>query len=296
MLGNTAPKTAPNSTLMGSIKNTAPKIAPSSFTSLGSITNGTKSTMLNMKNSAKTIFNKFPSDIREPIKQSISTSNSPIISIPVIVTLGMCIVLFILVVLFHTQISLGLQFIWEKIQEFIKRDTPIVPVIPDVPKEADNIEKEVEKIMPIRKEVFNIADDKYKYSDAEPLCKAFGAELATYDQVKDAWNKGADWCNYGWVKGQSALYPTQESTYNKLQSGAKDQRMSCGVPGINGGYFDNPDLKFGVNCYGTKPSEANARKQPVLTPGALEYNKKVQSFKDEMSEIAVNPFNEKSWA
>ena len=33
---------------------------------------------------------------------------------------------------------------------------------------------------------------------------AFDAELASYDQVKDAWQKGADWCNYGWVKGQAA--------------------------------------------------------------------------------------------
>ena len=62
---------------------------------------------------------------------------------------------------------------------------------------------------------------------------AFGAELATYDQVRDAWKSGADWCNYGWVKGQAAVYPTQQETYDKLQTGAEDQRMACGMPGVN---------------------------------------------------------------
>ena len=134
------------------------------------------------------------------------------------------------------------------------------------------------------------------------MCKAFGAELATYDQVKEAWDKGADWCNYGWVKGQSAVYPTQEATYNKLQAGPEDQRDACGVPGVNGGFFDNPELRFGVNCYGKKPSEneADARKimaqNANLTPGALEYNKKVQNYKTEMGQIPVNPFKPNLWS
>jgi hypothetical protein len=93
------------------------------------------------------------------------------------------------------------------------------------------------KIMP-GTEVFNISSNRYTYNDAEPLCKALGAELATYDQVKDAWTKGADWCNYGWVKGQMAVYPTSEETYQKTQGGSEEGRQACGRPGINGGYFD----------------------------------------------------------
>jgi hypothetical protein len=156
-------------------------------------------------------------------------------------------------------------------------------------------------MIPSVKEVFNIADNKYKYGDAEPLCKAYGAELATYDQVKDAWDKGADWCNYGWIKGQAAVYPTQESTFNKLQAGPNDQKGACGVTGINGGYFDNPDLRFGVNCYGSKPSKSDAddraqQRQKDLTPGALEYDRKVQEYKSERSEIALSPFNSTQWA
>jgi hypothetical protein len=156
-------------------------------------------------------------------------------------------------------------------------------------------------MLPGKKEVFNIASGKYTYTDAEPLCKAFGAELATYDQVKDAWNKGADWCNYGWVKGQAAVYPTQQTSYDKLQAGPEDQRMSCGVPGVNGGYFDNPELRFGVNCYGSKPTENETdtrfleEKKHNLTADALIYDKKVHDYKANMKQIPVNPFKTGSW-
>ena len=27
-----------------------------------------------------------------------------------------------------------------------------------------------------------------------------------------------------------------------------------GKPGVNGGYFENPEYKFGANCCGVKPS------------------------------------------
>ena len=119
--------------------------------------------------------------------------------------------------------------------------------------------------------------------------------------MKDAWQKGADWCNYGWVKGQAAVFPTQESTYNNLQAGPEDQRMACGVPGVNGGYFDNPELRFGVNCYGVKPSENEADARAImaqngdLTPAALEFDRKVQGYKTKMGQIPVNPFKAGTW-
>jgi Na+-transporting methylmalonyl-CoA/oxaloacetate decarboxylase gamma subunit len=57
-------------------------------------------------------------------------------------------------------------------------------------------------------EVFNISKNVYTFNDAAAVCAAAGAELATYDQVKAAYDKGADWCNYGWIIGQMAVYPT----------------------------------------------------------------------------------------
>ena len=68
----------------------------------------------------------------------------------------------------------------------------------------------------------------------------------------EAYKNGANWCNYGWSAEQLALYPIQKGYHNELQ---KDDRRKyeCGVPGLNGGFFQNKDYKFGVNCYGVKP-------------------------------------------
>jgi hypothetical protein len=128
-----------------------------------------------------------------------------------------------------------------------------------------------------------------------------GAELATYEQVKDSWEKGADWCNYGWVKGQTAVYPTQKATWEKIQAGPEEQRTSCGVPGLNGGFFDNPELRFGVNCYGPKPNQsqhdaAKAGLGMPLSPEALEVEKKVAKFRSEASSLGVMPFNREKWS
>ena len=181
-------------------------------------------------------------------------------------------------------------------------DRPIAPQ--DItPSEKALSKPLVEKILPNvgSPEVFNISKNTFSYYDAEPLCKALGAELATYDQVKRAWEKGADWCNYGWVKGQAAVYPTQKSTWEQIQAGPEDQRTSCGVPGLNGGYFDNPELRFGVSCYGEKPSqsqhdEAEMNKGAPLSPGALEVQKKVAKFRTEAASIGVMPFSADKWS
>lgn len=164
-----------------------------------------------------------------------------------------------------------------------------------------NAQAVMEKILPGGKpEVFNVSSNKYTYYDAEPLCKALGAELATYEQVKEAWSKGADWCNYGWVKGQLAVYPTSDETYQKLQSGPEEQRMACGRPGMNGGYFDNPEMRFGVTCVGKKPPQSKsdvlaAAAGAPLSPDALAYDKKVSQFKAEADSMGLLPFNSKGW-
>lgn len=148
-----------------------------------------------------------------------------------------------------------------------------------------------------RKEVFNVARNLYTYHDAEPLCRAYGASLATYDQVKAAYEKGADWCNYGWAKGQLALYPTQKETYDKLQHGPEHERMSCGRPGVNGGYFPNADQRFGVNCYGVRPAES-ALDERIQMEAAQDtaFDKEVNHYKAELDSIAVNPWNRKQWS
>ena len=172
---------------------------------------------------------------------------------------------------------------------------------PSVAMEEANPSDLVEKILPTGSpQVYNVSKNTFTFYDAEPLCKAMGAELATYDQVKSAWERGADWCNYGWVKGQMAVYPTQKQTWEKLQGGPEEQRMACGNPGLNGGYFDNPEMRFGVNCYGPKPSQSKhdanmLGKGAPLSPGALEFDKKVAKYRSESDSVGVLPFNEDKW-
>lgn len=189
---------------------------------------------------------------------------------------------------------------------------PVEPVMPlkppsspeeDSRKPATGLDAIVERVLPPAKDVFTVSKNNYSFYDAAPLCKALGAELATYDQVKHAWQNGADWCNYGWVKGQMAVYPTQKGTYEELQQGPAEQRGACGKPGLNGGYFDNPELKFGVTCVGKKPAQS-AHDSTSLTSGAtrpltssgLEFEKKVQQFKEDAETIGLLPFNQEKWS
>lgn len=159
------------------------------------------------------------------------------------------------------------------------------------------------KILPSQKEVFNVNANDFTFYDAEPMCRALGAELATYDQVKDAWSKGANWCNYGWTKGQMAVYPTQKEFYEKLQSGPPSDQAACGTPGVNGGFFDNPEMRFGVNCYGVKPSQTQndvrllEEKGAIpQTPETLAIDQKAQEYKDRLGSIGVLPFSEAKWS
>ena len=98
------------------------------------------------------------------------------------------------------------------------------------------------------KEVFHISDQIYTYEEAKCKCSTYNGRLATEKEIVDAYNKGANWCSYGWTDGVKAFYPVQEEFYdiNVINN------QYCGTPGINGGSF-NENLKFGINCYGIKP-------------------------------------------
>ena len=103
-------------------------------------------------------------------------------------------------------------------------------------------------------EVYNVGPNIYKYEEAENVCKEFSGKLATKKQLDDAFIKGASWCNYGWSAGQTAYYPIQGSLYSQLQHD-ENLKDACGNIGVNGGYFKDTNLTFGVNCYGIKPPQ-----------------------------------------
>jgi hypothetical protein len=147
------------------------------------------------------------------------------------------------------------------------------------------------------KEVFHISGNNYTYDDAPAVCGAYGAELASYDQITDAQVQGAEWCGYGWSAAGMALYPTQQATWEALQRDPKERkRTACGHPGVNGGYFD-PRLKFGVNCYGRKPPNMGT-KLPRPLPGTDEegFEKMVNKFKAMLTSMKLSPFNRDIWS
>jgi len=151
------------------------------------------------------------------------------------------------------------------------------------------------------KQVFNIPGNYYDYENAKAVCQAYGAELASYDQLEKAYNKGAEWCNYGWSANQLALFPTQQKTYDTLQT-IPGHENDCGRPGINGGYIANPAVKFGVNCYGYKPkmTEEEDELMKTYTPYPetaqdIAFQKRVDFWKKKVDDILVSPFNYTNW-
>ena len=251
-----------------------------------------------------------------PINLPITTESTAQTGyITMLMIFGVLVFIFSVVFLFFQQeITNGLNSFFTSVRDALGMEVSPPPpsdknevTKPSVPPDQEsNIPTTIaEKMLPTGapgSEVFAVSKNTFTYYDAQPLCKALGAELATYDQVKAAWDKGADWCNYGWVKGQNAIFPTQTDTWQKLQAGPEEERGACGRPGINGGYFDNPELRFGVNCYGPKPSQSTHDEATVakrtgqpLTVGALEVEKKVNKFRSEADNIGVLPFNGNKW-
>ncbi len=151
-----------------------------------------------------------------------------------------------------------------------------------------------------KKEVFHIGDNIYTYDEAKVICEAHDGELASYEQLESAYEKGAEWCSYGWSKDQMALYPTQKKTYDRLKNNPSTKN-NCGRPGINGGYIDNPSARFGVNCFASKnkPSDVERREMNVSSlPSApmTKENKKLDFYKRNIHKIVKKPFNSDKWS
>jgi hypothetical protein len=139
-------------------------------------------------------------------------------------------------------------------------------------------------------EVFYVSDNKFTYEEAEYVCKAYDSELATYIQVEQAYNSGAEWCGYGWSAGGIALFPTQQASWEaRITNPDVKKREICGRPGVNGGYFD-PKMKFGVNCYGIKP------KEPIRPKVSDDNDRLIGMFKDQIDKLVVDPFAKKAWS
>jgi hypothetical protein len=132
--------------------------------------------------------------------------------------------------------------------------------------------------------------------------------MATYNEIEKAYQEGAEWCNYGWSEGQMAFFPTQKKTWDRLQK-TKNNKNSCGRPGVNGGYIDNPYVRFGVNCFGVKPKPSAeddaALKERKENPDSLipktdedrVLEMKVKYWKENGDKILkLSSFNDDKWS
>jgi hypothetical protein len=172
------------------------------------------------------------------------------------------------------------------------RDVSSVPV----PAPAPNPQKCTQDISG---EVFHLPHNRYTYEQATEACQMFDSRLATYDEVEDSYRNGANWCSYGWSSDQLALFPIQKSMYNELKKIPGHER-DCGRVGVNGGYIENKNTKFGVNCYGKKPYAGEddlaymkkfsfAKAYPELEALKKEKEKK-------MDKLLIAPFNKDKWS
>jgi len=146
-------------------------------------------------------------------------------------------------------------------------------------------------------QVFNIKENIYTLDDAAGVCGALGANLASVNQLIDAHRQGADWCNVGWTSDGLAAYPIQYSTWKTLQDNDPNNRNICGAPGINLARND-PNLLYGVNCYGVKPEpKGNEKvKNVVISDKQVALNAKIAEFQKNINNIGIIPFNPNKWS
>ena len=203
----------------------------------------------------------------------------------------------------------GLQYFFEiDIRTSIKNlftPVPEVDIAIITPQEDIGVvggdEETVPEIM-IEPQVFHINDNIYTYKDAKAVCNAYGAELANYQQIENAYKGGGEWCGFGWSEDQMALYPTQKATWDKLQT-IRGHKHDCGRPGINGGYIANENVRFGINCYGYKPKITKLEREIMenqspfpITKRERNFEKKVGYYRSILPDILVSPFNYDEWS
>lgn len=232
------------------------------------------------------------SPISTPSSESGSNSSSNTITIMVAA------IFIILVIINGLQYFFGMDIVASL--KNVLTGKPEVDITVDT-SVSDAAKPVVPEIM-ARPQVFNIPDNTYVYADAKALCTAYGSRLATYKEVEESYDKGGEWCNYGWSDGQMALFPTQQKTFDDLQK-IEGHENDCGRPGINGGYMKNPALRFGVNCYGHKPrmtpeEEDLMATQPIYpkTEKDIAMENRVNYWKDKLTEVLVSPFNHNTWS
>jgi hypothetical protein len=273
--------------------------------------NSPESLMEIIKEPSKTFSGLFSSSApaSAPASTSASSASQELFKAPQytilenIITVILLLIFIVLIGIYATQYFYGIDII-AKIKNIFTNHPEIEIKVEQEqkdPEKKDAIDNDVSQIMK-KPQVFNIPENEYVYEDAKAVCKAYGARLATYQEVEESYNKGGEWCNYGWSDGQMALFPTQQKTFDELQK-IEGHENDCGRPGVNGGFIDNPKLKYGVNCYGYKPRINKIEKELMETSNIYPRTKKdiamderVEYWKERLSEVLISPFNHDKWS
>jgi hypothetical protein len=182
-------------------------------------------------------------------------------------------------------------------------------------------------------EVFQISNQLYTYDEAKCKCESYGGRLATKAELTQAYNNGAHWCNYGWVEGAEAYYPVQQCELDRKAKNIKDyndilkkhyeepekytlkmvnearQKMYrensldfCGsAAGLNGGLFENKNIRFGATCFGKKPDGMSVREKDAKCVNSVltEEDKKDETNKSKCGGVSkddvISSFNYDTW-
>lgn len=185
-------------------------------------------------------------------------------------------------------------------------------------------------------EVFQISNQIYTYDEAKCKCESYGGKLASKAELTQAYNNGAHWCNYGWIEGNEAYYPVQQCELDRKAINIKDyndmlkkhyeepnkytlkmvnearQKMYrensldfCGsAAGLNGGKFENKNIKFGATCVGKKPKGMSVREKDAQCKDSEVVNKANEANKDELNKAKcggvskddiITSFNYDTW-
>ena len=120
--------------------------------------------------------------------------------------------------------------------------------------------------VPVNKEVFHVQGG-YSRSEATAICSGYGATVATTDQLREAYEKGAGWCSNSWVTNSP-----QGIFGNPRQRGACNETIDTTL--IYRGRETTTQPAVGATCYGIKPPRGSADVWPFneLDPNNYKWN------------------------
>ena len=201
------------------------------------------------------------------------------------------IILFIMMIVIigviGTHYFLGINLTATINNLFKKPEVDIAIVQPTKPRKPSK-----PNILDTSKEQTYHVQGRFDYMNAKAICKAYNGQIANIKQVTDAYDKGAEWCDYGWSDDNMVLYPTQYKSWKSYQEVGNKEK--CGRPGINGGYNNNLFQQFGVNCFGRKPKLNGPMPKQVVPQAAVD--KRVEYWQSKLKNFTVDPFNYKEWS